>query len=77
MIECRYMSVEIMSVIHVSSKSMIIAISIWVAVVELMTVSVVTKFMVIVAKVVFFVTPSVTIAKVVVIMTESVSEAVT
>ena len=73
------MSVEIMSVIHVSSKSVIIAVSIWVAiaVIELMTVSVVTKFMVIVAKVVFFVTPSVTIAKVVVIMTESVSDAVT
>ena len=70
MIECRYMSVEIMSVIHVSSKSMIIAVSFWVAiaVVEIMAVSVVTKFMVVVAKVVVIVTPSVTIAKVVVIM---------
>ena len=64
------MSVEIMSVIHVSSKSMIIAVSFWVAiaVVEIMAVSVVTKFMVVVAKVVVIVTPSVTIAKVVVIM---------
>ena len=59
-----------MSVIHVSSKSMIIAVCIWVAisVVEIMAVSVVTKFMVVVAKVVVIVTPSVTIAKVVVIM---------
>ena len=70
MIECRYMSVEIMSVIHVSSKSMIIAVCIWVAisVVEIMAVSVVTKFMVVVAKVVIIVTPSVSVAKVVVIM---------